>query len=442
MLGPDGLDADGLKVDFTARTPTGRALTATGGSWGIALLHELLSIVYAAAKEAKPDALVITHTPHPSFVDVTDMIRLNDIIGGDVVEQMTRARGDRARRVPRAPDRHRRLARAEQARVARVPRAEAGDRRAVALLRHAHRLHRRRARGGRLRGAAQGVGGVEGSTPVSTEADSYRENGYVLVRSVFDQDEVEEMRDAIGRILETVAATAHDKSHTWAGVDQSLQLKGFHDLTYHDGVFTRMVAHPRLVEVLTQLIGPNVQLHHTKMLVKPPEQGAPFPMHQDYPYFPHERHSVLAASVHLDDTDEENGCLHVVPGSHRLGPLEASGESKTRGLPARERRRLPGRRRRRALLQLPHDPRLGREPQHAHAAGTCSSSTGIRPTRRSSGTGRRGARRLGRRRRSIAGSNPGFWPWRSRLAVVQRHSAEKVRLNPSVKVPARGVYRL
>jgi hypothetical protein len=89
MLGPDGLDADGLKVDFTARTPTGRALTSTGGRSGIALLHELLTIVYAAAKEAKSDALVITHTPHPSFVDVTDMIRLNDIISGDVVGQMT-----------------------------------------------------------------------------------------------------------------------------------------------------------------------------------------------------------------------------------------------------------------------------------------------------------------------------------------------------------------
>jgi len=93
MLGPDGLDADGLKVDFTARTPTGRALTSAGGTSGIALLHELLSIVYRAAKEAKPDALIITHTPHPSFVDVTDMIRLNDIISGDVVEQMT-ARAD------------------------------------------------------------------------------------------------------------------------------------------------------------------------------------------------------------------------------------------------------------------------------------------------------------------------------------------------------------
>jgi hypothetical protein len=90
MLGADGLDADGLKVDFTARTPSGTALSSAGPAWGIALLHELLALVYAAAKEAKADALVITHTPHPSFVDVTDMIRLNDMVqsGQPVPEQM------------------------------------------------------------------------------------------------------------------------------------------------------------------------------------------------------------------------------------------------------------------------------------------------------------------------------------------------------------------
>ena len=80
MLARDGLDADGLKIDFTARTPAGRALTAYGPGWGIALLHELLAVVHAAAKAAKPDALLITQTPHPAFVDVTDMIRLNDML--------------------------------------------------------------------------------------------------------------------------------------------------------------------------------------------------------------------------------------------------------------------------------------------------------------------------------------------------------------------------
>jgi hypothetical protein len=80
MLSPDGLDADGLKVDFTASTPSGAALEHRGPRWGIALLHALLATVYDAAKAAKPDALVITHCPHPAFVDVTDMIRLNDML--------------------------------------------------------------------------------------------------------------------------------------------------------------------------------------------------------------------------------------------------------------------------------------------------------------------------------------------------------------------------
>ena len=162
-----------------------------------------------------------------------------------------------------------------------------------------------------------------------TESGFYAENGYVHARGVFDAAEVDDMRDAIERILADVAGTAHDENHVWGAVKQEAVLKGFHNVQYHDAAFTRAAAHPRMVDVLTQLIGPNVQLHHTKMLVKPPEQGAPFPMHQDYPYVPHERHSVVAASVHLDDTNLENGCLRVVPGSHELGPLEASGPSHT-----------------------------------------------------------------------------------------------------------------
>jgi hypothetical protein len=80
LLSADRLDADGFKIDFTASTPSGTGLSLRGETWGIALLHELLEVLYTAAKNAKADALVITQTPHPSFVDVTDMIRLNDML--------------------------------------------------------------------------------------------------------------------------------------------------------------------------------------------------------------------------------------------------------------------------------------------------------------------------------------------------------------------------
>ncbi|MCT2584339.1 hypothetical protein [Actinophytocola gossypii] len=84
MLGD--LDADGLKVDFLARTPSGTALRHAGRKWGAALLHDLLALVYTTAKRVKPDALIVTHTPNPAFTDITDMLRLNDIRMLDAVD--------------------------------------------------------------------------------------------------------------------------------------------------------------------------------------------------------------------------------------------------------------------------------------------------------------------------------------------------------------------
>ncbi|WP_337103356.1 phytanoyl-CoA dioxygenase family protein [Paenibacillus sp. YIM B09110] len=161
----------------------------------------------------------------------------------------------------------------------------------------------------------------------SQDVQFYKENGYLLVKGVFSQPEVLEMRESVECIIQRAARAKADANHAWQGdflpPDQlkKLVLKGFHDVHYHDAAFTRAATHPNMVSVLNGIIGPNVQLHHSKMLVKPPANGAAFPMHQDYPYFPHRDHSMLAASVHLDDADMENGCLCVVPGSHKQGPI-------------------------------------------------------------------------------------------------------------------------
>jgi ectoine hydroxylase-related dioxygenase (phytanoyl-CoA dioxygenase family) len=45
-------------------------------------------------------------------------------------------------------------------------------------------------------------------------------------------------------------------------------------------------------------------------------------MHQDYPYFPHTDHTMIAAIVHFDDSTVDNGCICAVPGSHQLGAIE------------------------------------------------------------------------------------------------------------------------
>ncbi|WP_314505016.1 hypothetical protein [uncultured Microbacterium sp.] len=87
LLGRGGLDADGFKVDFTQRTPSGatmRSAADSDGVWGVAALHRLVGRIHRTAKAVKPDALIITHTVHPSFGDICDMVRTNDVLEHDV----------------------------------------------------------------------------------------------------------------------------------------------------------------------------------------------------------------------------------------------------------------------------------------------------------------------------------------------------------------------
>lgn len=105
-----GIGADGFKIDFTQRGPSGATLSGGGGSWGIALLHELLRCIADAARTVRPDALLVTQTVHPAFADVTSMVRLNDVSKADpegrpvpVVDQLTMRHAIAHRMLPHHP---------------------------------------------------------------------------------------------------------------------------------------------------------------------------------------------------------------------------------------------------------------------------------------------------------------------------------------------------
>ena len=78
LISPRGYDFDGFFLDFTNELPVQEGLGKAGDRWGVELLHFYLTIIHDAAKNAKKDALIMTHCPHPYFADVTDVLRLND----------------------------------------------------------------------------------------------------------------------------------------------------------------------------------------------------------------------------------------------------------------------------------------------------------------------------------------------------------------------------
>ncbi len=153
----------------------------------------------------------------------------------------------------------------------------------------------------------------------------YADNGYVLVPGLLSPEEAAHYRKEAHDLSRRLSAI-RDTNAAWGSASavamgKQTSLLHCHDVQFQSAAFSRLLVNEKLTSAAADIIGPNVQLHHTKMFIKPPEKGAPFPMHQDSPFFPHENHSMIAAIVHFDDAPLDRGCVRVVPGSHKRGML-------------------------------------------------------------------------------------------------------------------------
>lgn len=164
------------------------------------------------------------------------------------------------------------------------------------------------------------------------QKEFYRENGYILVKGLLTPEEAAAYRQETHDLAARLSAHKNMDA-TWGSAREAVpeakdtKILHCHNVQFFSAAFSKLLVNDRLTSVASDIIGsPNVQLHHTKMFIKPPEKGSPFPMHQDAPYFPHDNHSMIAVILHFDSAPIEKGCVRVVPGSHKLGILEHSGQ--------------------------------------------------------------------------------------------------------------------
>lgn len=159
------------------------------------------------------------------------------------------------------------------------------------------------------------------------EIASYQENGFLRIPEVFTPEETDELADELDRLVQDWSFTSEGWVGPWRQAymdpetEKKSKLTAMHDLHLYSVAWMRAVTNPKLAAALSDLLGPNVELHHSTMHIKPPQTGHPFPMHQDDPFYGHSNEKFIDVLVHLDDTCHENGEIRFLAGSHKNGAL-------------------------------------------------------------------------------------------------------------------------
>lgn len=159
------------------------------------------------------------------------------------------------------------------------------------------------------------------------QVDFYNENGYLHIPQVFDKPEIDELADELDRLVEDWSFTSPGWTGPWRQAymdpetEKKSKLTAMHDLHFYSAAWCRAVTHAKLTAAIADILGPNVELHHSTMHIKPPQTGHPFPMHQDNPFYIHTDGRYVDVLVHLDDTSHANGEIRFLAGSHKLGAL-------------------------------------------------------------------------------------------------------------------------
>ena len=151
----------------------------------------------------------------------------------------------------------------------------------------------------------------------------FQQNGYVNGGPVLTADEVEILRAEVMRVIaerDRPDVTQPILCRNLTG-DDDAPVWQIVNIWQASPPFREVMAHPAITKGISQLTGAReLRIWHDQIQYKPPQKGGTTAWHQDAPLWPIiAPMTEVTAWVALDDVDESNGCMSMVPGSHRWG---------------------------------------------------------------------------------------------------------------------------
>jgi phytanoyl-CoA hydroxylase len=163
------------------------------------------------------------------------------------------------------------------------------------------------------------------------ELARFRDDGYVAMEGIFSTDEVEDAKGAVSdlahrRTSNDLVTFQEEPFYASGGYDErvddpELRVRSMRNFCQAEPRLASIVDHPRLRGLVDGLLGARHVLLQETALLKPAFRGAEKPWHQDSAYFDYQPlDEIIGVWIALDPATVDNGCMQIVPGSHRNGP--------------------------------------------------------------------------------------------------------------------------
>lgn len=157
----------------------------------------------------------------------------------------------------------------------------------------------------------------------------FREQGFLVIDRILSDEEVAAAKEAVsdiihGRITGPYVQMMKKEHDLRTPEERELAVRKLHRFVDHAPALHRACFHPGVQRTLEMLFGEKAQFLEDQAILKPPskEAGAEKPWHQDMAYGNlSQTKMVCGVWIALDDAGLDNGCMHVIPGSHRDGPV-------------------------------------------------------------------------------------------------------------------------
>src|SRR5262245_38431693 len=171
------------------------------------------------------------------------------------------------------------------------------------------------------------------------QIDAFWRDGYLMVEAAVTRDQLAALKAEIAAWVEESRAhaapfgppTIDGRPRFDMGSEHSAEkpaLRRINNPSDISDAYREVMLNARTVDMVADLIGPDVKFHHCKINLKLSGARTEVAYHQAFAYTPHTNDDVVTALLFLDDIDETNGALTVVPGSHK-GPVYSLFEGDT-----------------------------------------------------------------------------------------------------------------